>query len=190
MADREYDGALAEFSSLRTEIDSRYKYQQQILALQLTLTTAIFAFGLSKPVPLGILMIVPLSSYLLCGRYIGQRTAIRWVSRYITEELSPRIPDGLGWPKWSAENRRPERLLDWYLPLLIGFPGASLLALGWTARLVVVPERGLGWGTAGLAIVWLAGLFAAGVSYHLLSCVYGNRSSRAAKAASATPPEA
>ncbi len=176
MAERDYDGALAEFSSLRTEIDSRSKYQQQILVLQLTLTSAIFGLGLSKPVPLGILLIVPLSSYLLCGRYIGQRTAIRWASRYITEKLSPRVPGGLGWSRWTSENRRPERLVDWYLPLIICFPGASLLALGWTVRLVFVPGHRSGWATTGLVMVWISGLLATAASGGLLSRVFRDRS--------------
>lgn len=183
MAERDYDGALAEFSTLRTEIDSRYKYQQQILALQLTLTSAIFGLGLSKPVPLGILLIVPLSSYLLCGRYIGQRTAIRWASRYITEKLSPRVPGGLGWSRWVAENRRPDRLIDWYLPLLIGFPGASLLALGWTVRLVFAPGDRSGWATAGLVAVWLTGLLATAASGYLVSRVFRDRTPAATPAA-------
>jgi hypothetical protein len=174
MADN-HEGALAEFNALRIEIDSRYKYQQQILGLQLTLSSAVFAFGLSEPAPLGILMIVPLSSYLLCGRYVGQRTAIRWTSRYILEKLSPRVPGGLEWSRWSAENRRPDRLFDWYLPLLLCFPGASILALGWTTGLVFVPEGRSGWTTAGLVTVWVAGLFASVASTYLLSRVFRDR---------------
>jgi hypothetical protein len=53
-------------------MDTRSKYQQQILALQVTPTSAIFAFGLSRAGFLGILLIVSLSSYLLSGRYVGQ----------------------------------------------------------------------------------------------------------------------
>jgi hypothetical protein len=174
MGDREYDGALAEFATLRTEIDSRSKFQQQILALQLTLTSTIFALGLSRPVPVGILMIVPLSSYLLCGRFVGQRTAIRWASRYIVERLSPRVPGGLGWTRWTAENRRPDRLFDWFIPLIICFPGASLLALGWTANLVFGTSHAV-WVTVGLIVVWLAGLFAAAMSVYLLSRVFADR---------------
>ncbi|RZU48793.1 hypothetical protein EV385_0517 [Krasilnikovia cinnamomea] len=180
MAEREYEGALAEYTTLRAEIDSRYKYQQQILALQLTLSSAIFAFGLSRPSLVGILMIVPLSSYLLCGRYVGQRTAIRWASRYITKELSERVPGGFRWSVWAAENRRPGRLLDWYLPLIICFPGASLLALGWTARFVFHPDHHSGWATAGVVSVWITGLMAVGTSSYLLSRVFADRTDRGA----------
>jgi hypothetical protein len=175
MPDSDYTGALAEFGVLRTEMDSRFRYQQQILALQLTLTSAVFTAGLSKPVPVGVLMIVPLSSYLLCGRYIGQRTAIRWVARYITTELSPRVPGGLGWVEWARTNRRPERLLDWYVPLLLSFPGAGMLALGWTIPVVVKTENRPVWGSIGIAAIWLTGVFATAVSTYLLTRVFRDR---------------
>ncbi|KAB1913583.1 hypothetical protein [Micromonospora sp. AMSO31t] len=166
MTDTDAQGALAEYQSLRAEIDSRAKFQQQIVGLQLTLTSAIIAFGLSRPDFQAVLLIVPLSSYLLCGRYVGQRTAMRWTTRYIDEELAPRVPGGLGWGAWSRANRRPARLLDWFLPLLICFPGVSLLALGWTLRLIIAHQAW--YATAGFVIVWVVGLFATGTSVYLL----------------------
>ncbi|MEU4477683.1 hypothetical protein AB0F68_06365 [Micromonospora sp. NPDC023966] len=166
MTDIDAQGALAEYQSLRAEIDSRAKFQQQIVGLQLTLTSAIIAFGLSRPGFLAVLLIVPLSSYLLCGRYAGQRTAMRWTTRYIDEELAPRVPGGLGWGAWSQANRRPARLLDWFLPLLICFPGVSLLALGWTVRLMIAHQAW--YTTAGFVIVWVVGLVATGISVYLL----------------------
>lgn len=166
MTETDLQAVLAEYQSLRAEIDSRAKFQQQILGLQLTLTSAIVAFGLSRPGLVGVLLIVPLSSYLLCGRYVGQRTAMRWMTRYIDEELAPRVPGGLGWGAWSQANRRPARLLDWFLPLLVCFPGASLLALGWTVRLMTVPRPW--YATAGLVVIWVVGLFAMGTSLYLL----------------------
>ncbi|GAB3352919.1 hypothetical protein RMN56_02665 [Micromonospora halotolerans] len=166
MTDIDVQGALAEYQSLRAEIDSRAKFQQQIVGLQLTLTSAIIAFGLSRPGFLAVLLIVPLSSYLLCGRYVGQRTAMRWTTRYIDEELAPRVPGGLGWGAWSTANRRPARLLDWFLPLLICFPGASLLTLGWTVRLMFAHQAW--YTTAGFVIVWLVGFLTTGISVYLL----------------------
>lgn len=175
MGEASIDGALAEFASLRAEMDSRSKYQQQILALQLTLTSAVFAFGLATAGLLGIIMIVPLSSYLLCGRYVGQRTAIRWAASYIIDQLSPRVPGGLNWSGWARRNRRPDRLLDWFVPLLICFPGASLLALGWTFPLVTTFDgRSIG-ATIGLLSVWILGVFATSVSAYLLARVFLER---------------
>lgn len=165
------EGALAEFAALRSEMDARSKFQQQILALQLTLTSAIVAFGLSRAGLVGILLIVPLSSYLLCGRYVGQRTSMRWSAKYIDTQLSPRVEGGLNWVRWSARNRRPARLLDWFLPLLICFPGAGALALGWTVHLVVTPNGRSEWTTAALVTVWVVGAFATIVSIYLLAGV-------------------
>ena len=175
MTQGQYDGALAEYAALRGEMDSRAKFQQQILALQLTLVSAVFAVGLSKPVPAGILLTVPLSTYLLCGRYVGQRTALRRIARYITDELSPRVPDGLGWDAWSAANRRPERMVDWFIPLLIAFPGAGLLALGWTVPVTFSSAGRAAWQSLGIGLVWLVGAFATVMSAYLLTRVYLGR---------------
>ncbi|SCG53529.1 hypothetical protein GA0070609_2836 [Micromonospora echinaurantiaca] len=60
--------------------------------------------------------------------------------------------------------------------MLICFPGASLLALCWTLRLVFVPGHRSGWATTGLVIVWLAGLFAAAGCGYLVSRVFRYRS--------------
>ncbi|MFF4893872.1 hypothetical protein [Micromonospora chersina] len=188
MTDIDAQCALAEYQSLRAEIDSRAKFQQQIVGLQLTLTSAIIAFGLSRPGLLAVLLIVPLSSYLLCGRYVGQRTAMRWTTRYIDEELAPRVPGGLGWGAWSRANRRPARLLDWFLPLLICFPGASLLTLGWTARLMVA--RQAWYTTAAFVIVWVVGLVATGISVYLLVDVLGRPEPVRASASPNTGPPA
>jgi hypothetical protein len=176
--DHEYEGALAEFHTLRIEIDSRSKFQQQILGIQLSLTSAIVAFGLSRPEFTGIMFIVPLSSYLLCARYVGQRTAIRWAARYIDEHLNPRVPGGLGWTRWSLSNRRPDRVVDWFVPLTICFPGASLLALGWTWGLLMSTGGPLA--RAGVSALWIVGAFATVVSTYLLARVIFPRRTNAA----------
>jgi hypothetical protein len=172
MGEAGHEGPLAEYASLRGEIDSRAKFQQQILALQLTLTSAIFGFALSRAGLVGLLLIVPVSSYLLCGRYVAQRTAIRWVSSYIGGELSARIPGGLGWVAWSRANRRPDRLLDWLVPLMLSFPGASALALAWTLGAIFV--RGSeGWPLkVVLGLVWAAGAFGTAVTARMLLRIF------------------
>jgi hypothetical protein len=179
MNERDYAGALAEFAALRIEMDARAKFQQQILVLQLTLVSAILALGLSKPVPIGILMAIPLASYLLCGRYVGQRTSIQRIARYINEELSPRVPYGLGWDAWCTDHRRPERLVDWFIPLLIAFPGASLLALGWTFDLVFLSDGRSALETGGIGLVWFVGACATLMSAYLLARIYRSSGKRA-----------
>jgi len=169
-----YDGALAEFATLRAEVDTRAKFQQQILALQLTLTTAVVGFAISRPGMVGLLLAVPLGSYLLCGRYVAQRDAIQRVSSYIAGELSPRIPDGLGWVTYSVQSPRPGRLLGWFLPLLVSFPGVGLLALVWSFRSLDLADA-VSSGRAGLVGVWVADLIATGISGYLLVRVFTDR---------------
>lgn len=168
--------AIAEYTSLRGEIDSRAKYQQQILALQLTLTGAIFGFALSRASLTGLILVVPASTYLLCGRYVAQRTAIRWISTYIRDVLDGRVAGGFGWIAWSRANRRPNRNVDWLIPMLLTFPGASLLALAWAFPLtfyrpnVSVPAR------IGLITLWLIGAFGTAMAARMIISVYLDRS--------------
>lgn len=166
---------IAEYTSLRSEIDGRAKYQQQILALQLTLTSAIFGFALSRARLTEILLIVPISSYLLCGRYIAQRTAIRWISTYIRDVLDERVGGGLGWIAWSRINPRPDRSTDWLVPMLLTFPGASLLALGWAFPLPFYQHHVAVAARIGLIGLWLVGAFGAAMAARMIVRVYLDR---------------
>jgi hypothetical protein len=167
---------IAEYTSLRTEIDSRAKYQQQILALQLTLTGAIFGFALSRASLTGLILIVPASSYLLCGRYVAQRTAIRWISTYIRDVLDRRVVGGFGWVTWSRANPRPNRNVDWLVPMLLTFPGASLLALGWAFPLTFYQPHVAAAARIGLIAVWLVGAFGTAMTARMIISVYLDRS--------------
>ncbi|MFA1539959.1 hypothetical protein [Actinomadura monticuli] len=164
--------AIAEYTSLRGEIDGRAKYQQQILALQLTLTGAIFGFALTRAGLSGIMLLIPVSSYLLGGRYVAQRTAIHRISTYIDEVLNDKVGKGFGWVEWSRANPRPATTVDWLIPMLLTFPGASLLALGWVFPLVFyradvsVAER------VGLIAVWSVGCFGAAVTARMIVSIH------------------
>ncbi len=166
---------IAEYTSLRGEIDGRAKYQQQILALQLTFTGAIFGFALSRASLTGIMLIVPVSSYLLCGRYVAQRTAIRWISTYIRDVLDGRVGGGFGWVAWSRTNPRPDRSVDWLVPMLLTFPGASLLALGWAFPLTFYQSRVAVAARIGLITLWLVGAFGTVMAARMIIRVYRDR---------------
>ncbi|MFJ6674667.1 hypothetical protein ACIQMJ_26515 [Actinosynnema sp. NPDC091369] len=156
------EGPLAEYSALRDEIQDRVKAQQHLLTLQLTFTSAIFGFAITRPGMTALLLIVPFGSYLLCGRLVAQHFGTLRVATYIKEELSGRVPGGLLWERWleDRQGRRPH-FLGSTLPLLFTFAGASVLALGWAAGYVFgrhgveVPAR------LGLGAFWLVGLAAA-----------------------------
>jgi hypothetical protein len=168
-ANGEIDGALAEFASLRASIGDRIKAAHQFLALQLTLCGAIFAFAISQPAMIALLLVVPFTSYMLCGRHVAQYLGARLEAQYIREELSPRVPGGLGWEAWENEHRRDYEMLGSTVPLFITFVGSSLFASAWVGAFV--------WGHAvrapslqelALVLVWLAGLAAAALSTFLL----------------------
>jgi hypothetical protein len=164
-----FDGPLAEFAALRDEIQERVKGQGQLLSLQITLAGAVFGFAISRPGMTALLLIVPFSSYLLCGRLVALHFGTLRVAKYIKEELSCKVPGGLRWEEWleRTQRRRPH-FLGFALPLLLTFVGASVLALAWTVDFVFA-----GGGMAviqriGLELLWFVGLGTAGLSTMLL----------------------
>jgi hypothetical protein len=163
-----YEGPLAEFSALRDEIQERVKAQQQILTLQLTISGGVFGFAISQRGMTALLLIVPLSSYLLCGRLVAQHFGTIRVAQYIAEELDGRVPGGLGWERWLRQRTRSPHLLGFALPHLLTFAGAGLLALGWTFGYVFLRDDiGIG-PRLGLVSTWFLGVVAAALSTTLV----------------------
>jgi hypothetical protein len=170
-------GPLAEFAALREEIQERVRAQQQLLTLQLTLAGAVFGFAISQHGTTALLLIVPFSSYLLCGRLVAQHFGTVRVAQYIREELSARVPGGLCWEEWlERQQKRRPAFLGLELPLLLTFVGASLLALAWTAGYVYTGAGVSGLPRLGLVVVWLMGLSTSGLSTMLLLQMAGRLS--------------
>jgi hypothetical protein len=163
-----FEGPLAEFSALREEIQERVRAQQQLLTLQLTLSAAIFGFAISRQGMAALLLIVPFSSYLLCGRLVAQHFGTLRVAQYIREELSERVPGGLGWERWLRLKPRNPHVLGSMLPLLLTFVGGSLLASGWTIRYVFLREDVAAASRTGIVTLWFLGTVAAGLSTMLV----------------------
>ncbi|MER6065171.1 hypothetical protein [Streptomyces sp. NPDC001792] len=160
--DDDAQGPLAEFAALRQEIIQRQATQHNVLALQLTISGAVFSFGLTGASRSGFLLIVPVSTYMLCSRFVEDHVGIGQLGRYIREHLSPRIPGGLGWEFWVIQN--PARFgipgLLWIYAYFVTYPGVALLALGAAAPAAFTTDHGhrpLGV-TFGLVVVWLLGL--------------------------------
>jgi len=154
-----FEGPLAEFAALRQEIDIKSTGQSQTLTFQLTLAAAVFGFAVSRPSLSGLLLIIPIGSYLLFCRVVTQHDATKLAARYIREELSDRVPGGLGREQWLLANV-PRRQLLGLAPLLLAFPGTSALALGWSFGLVFFQTDLSSAARVGLIIVWLVGLAA------------------------------
>jgi hypothetical protein len=162
------EGPTAEFVALRDEIQERFKAQQNLLSLQLTLTGTVFGFAISQRGLTALLLIVPFSSYLLCGRLVAQHFAGQKVAQYITEELSSRVQGRLGWEQWLRNSQRRPHVLGSTLPLLLTFVGASVLALAWTVGFVFLRGGVPAGPHMGMVVLWLFGLAATGLSTTLV----------------------
>lgn len=132
------EGALAEFTALRSEILARQGYQSTIFSLQVTAIGGIFGFALSDPKRTLIPVVIPFLSYVLSSRFFAAGTASARIGRYIRDELNQRVSGGLGWEAWYRDKHITGRRLHMALdPLMALFPGASIFALIWTIRPVV-----------------------------------------------------
>ena len=158
-----HEGPLAEFATLRQEIERRTVVQHALFVLQLTASGAVFSFAFTGTGHSGFLLIIPISTYMLCARYVEQQYGIRRAATYIKDELSDRVPGGLGWEAWQLANphfvagstvRRANALM-------ITFPLIGLATLVWTVgtafgnvlRLSVMDR-------VGLDVVWALGVIA------------------------------
>jgi hypothetical protein len=168
MAGDSQSGALAEFAALRQENEGKIKTQQQMLSLQFTVSGAIFGRVISRADVTALLLVVPISSFLLAGRFVSQHYGIHRIGRYIREELDPRVVGGLGWETWIRRNPRTGRLVGWTLPLLITFPGPALAALAWTGHFVFARSWPWSYTDYGVCAVWGLGLCFAALTAYLL----------------------
>jgi len=158
---------LAEYSALRNEILQRMGFQWSIFALQLTAAGVIFSFSLSSSSHTGFLLIIPIATYVLSGRYLAVYLGIRNISAYIREVLEPKANGQLNWEGWCAMQQPRARPLTLLNPLFLAFPGIAVAALVWVAPYV--------WGhplSAGtrilIASTWFIGIAVTGLSFHLI----------------------
>ncbi len=171
----EYQIMLAEYSALRTEVDRRANVQWSVYALQLASAGAISSLAISAASNVALLLIIPLSSYMLGSRYILHDFHIKLIHRYVRESLSGRLRGKLEWEHWkqtefSDVGDRPWfRVAGWNVahPTRLAFQGVAILALvavllsaanTWWAR---HPHWGL---ILGFAVTWTLG---AAVTYLL-----------------------
>jgi hypothetical protein len=134
----EYQIMLAEYSALRTEIDRRANVQWNVYALQLASAGAISSLSISAASNVALLLIIPLSSYMLGNRYILHDFHIKLIQRYVRESLSGRLRGKLEWERWKKEelfsgvgDRRRFSVTGWNLihPTRLAFQGVAILAL-------------------------------------------------------------
>jgi hypothetical protein len=124
-------GPLAEFAALRAEMQRIASQQWNVLALQITIAGAIFGFSLSGPNRELLLLIIPFSTYMLCGRYVLHTYGIRRIATYIREVLSREVAGGLGWEEWTRKNGINHQIGLFRVahPAGVTFGGISVLTL-------------------------------------------------------------
>jgi hypothetical protein len=129
---------LAEYSALRAEVDRRANVQWNVFALQMGSAGVIASLAISSVADIALLLVIPLSSYMLGSRYILHDYHIKLISRYIRDSLSRRLQDQLEWESWKvgqlAPDVQPRRWLTatgWNLlhPTRLAFEGVAWLSL-------------------------------------------------------------
>jgi putative Mn2+ efflux pump MntP len=167
----EFEGPLAEFSALRQEIERRNLVQHGLFVLQLTAAGAIFSFVIAHRGHLGFLLIVPISTYMLCARYVEQQYGIQRAATYIKNELSNRVPGGLGWEAWQTQHLDFVRgsTIRRVNALLITFPFIAATALIWT----IPPAFGAGFRLnlgerLGVYAIWFGGVIAVAMCIQMI----------------------
>jgi hypothetical protein len=83
---------LAEFSALRDEILQNLSMQWNTFVFQLTTTGIVFSFALTDKSRVGFLLIIPVVSYALGGRFLHGSRAIQEIGIYIRMNLVHESP--------------------------------------------------------------------------------------------------
>jgi hypothetical protein len=165
-------GPVAEFTALRAEIERRSTHQHNLIALQVTSAGALFGFAISGTGREALLLILPLTSYMLTARYVAYYYGIRLVADYISLALSPQVGGSLSWEDWRRDNlhRYHDRALTLVNPLYIVFPGTAALGLATTFLLALDRKSGThGWlATIGFGGAWLLGGALSALSLRLI----------------------
>jgi hypothetical protein len=163
---------LAEYSALRAEVDRRANVQWNVLALQLTSASVIASLAISRVSDIALLLVIPLSSYMLGSRYILHDFHLKLISSYIRDSLSGRLGGNLAWESWKISQIAPEAkpgrwltVAGWNLlhPTRLAFEGIAWLSLLTAALAAAYAWRDTapGWGLIlGFALLWALGTLA------------------------------
>ena len=130
---------LAEYSALRAEVERRSSIQWNVFALQVGSAGTIASLAISTSSNLALLLVVPLSSYMLGSRYLLYDYHIKLIHKYIEVSLSRRLGNNLQWEHWKG--KASSRITDkdqWLTPT------------GWN---LLHPTRLAFWGVAAGSLV-------------------------------------
>ena len=167
--------ALAEFAALRSEVLQAFSMQWNTVALQLTTTGVLVSFSLTSHTRTGFLLIVPVISYILNGRYLRSERLILTAATYIMSELSPRVPGGLKWEEWLRRRPNPNQYLRWLAHGPPIFSAISLIALIWLIPYIFSIGKMSGFDRTMLILVWVFDFSLIAVSFYTTKVILGIR---------------
>jgi len=161
------EAILAEYTSLRQEIADRYQRAANIFTFQLTSAGAVFAFVLSDVDAYPLLLILPVTSYILHSRYTIYILGSQRISRYIQEVLSPAVSGTLKWDAWYRA--QPPLITERFFvhPLTLTFPLPSLLSLVCVSILAFARPYGA-LASTGIGVACILGLLLTASQFRLL----------------------
>jgi len=160
---------LAEYAALRTEVDRRAAIQWNVLALQLTSAGVIASLAISRTSEIALLLVIPLSSYMLGSRYILHDFHLKLISRYIGDSLSGRLQGHLAWESWKISQITTEAgPRGWLTPTAWNLLHPTRLAfegVAWLALLTAALAAACSWRdntpawelVLGFALLWILG---------------------------------
>lgn len=127
---------LAEYTTLRAEMDRRANVQWNVFALQMGSAGVIASLAISHVSDIALLLLIPLLSYMLGSRYLLHQEHINLISDYVRTSLSDRLQGQLQWEAWKkAQFTQDERRHRWLTamgfrhPDRLAFEGVASLAL-------------------------------------------------------------
>src|SRR3954465_15202753 len=91
------EGALAEYSALRTELLQLSQQMTNLFALHVGAAGSILSVSLASADKRYVALVLRVVSFLFCARYFWLTQAILNIGRYTRDKLSGQVPGGLGW---------------------------------------------------------------------------------------------
>jgi len=165
-------GALAEFTALRSEALQAFSTQWNTVALQLTATSVVFSFALTNRSRTGFLLIIPVVCYVLNGRYLRAERLVQLMGNYIMADLSPRVNGGLRWEYWLRDRPSPKQILRWSAHGPLIFSAISIFALVWVVPYMLSARSLSTFNRVLLELIWITGLALTLLSTYMIKVVF------------------
>ena len=133
------------------------------------------SFSLTSHSRTGFLLIVPVVSYILNGRYLRSERLVVLIATYIMSDLSPRVPGGLKWEAWLRSRPSQNQILRWFAHGPLVFSMISIITLAWTVPYILHADKLSKTGRWMLGTAWLLDLALTMISIFTIEVVYGER---------------